>query len=531
MALKELLLFTLENILDGLSDFGKESYKLRTISKFIFKPYVQDLIQDLNKEFSSEEGNRAYPRELLLGVLMYCSTIHIHNLNGIARECKVNRMLQVFTCGETPSASTFKRFFKENNRLTLKKIFCCTLLEFNEEKFLDFSRLFIDGTDALVNGSIHYKITWDEITMLGYAKQWKILHNNRKQSMERFLTELKKKEEFYKNDEEMTKLIKLALKRPEIYNKRIYKKIPLFTEALMGRKQNYVSIMFPDSIMMRTKKGKFDFALNLQQMMLKNKIVFGGLLSDKPNDSRVLEEVILDIKETIEILIDLQKEYGLRRNYKEINSLLEKTTFILDSGYFSDYNLEIADKYAINVLIMPKVIARQRNNKIREENNLEKKNKNTKNDDKISKKQMPRVDGGYICLNGLKSKLISDDYIIDNERNKRKGIPEHWKDRKYKHEFDCPNDCPFRDKCDHQLIVDDISPLKYEMTNKFTNQRYMNMYNERFSESESINGYIKNTVGIFKLLTSDKTSAQKEIYIINMTYNLIRLNNIKGTAY
>ena len=26
------------------------------------------------------------------------------------------------------------------------------------------------------------------------------------------------------------------------------------------------------------------------------------------------------------------------------------------------------------------------------------------------------------------------------------------------------------------------------------------MYNERFSESESINGYIKNTAGIFKLL-------------------------------
>ena len=185
---------------------------------------------------------------------MYCSTLHFSNLTAIARECKLNKMLQVFTCGETPSASTFKRFFKENNRLTLKKIFCCTLLEFNEEKFLDFSRLFIDGTDALVNGSIHYKITWNEITMLKYVKQWKILHNNRKQSMERFLTELKKKEEFYKDDEEMLKLIQMALKRPDIYNKRIYKKIPLFTEALKRRKQNYVSIMFPESIMMKTKK-------------------------------------------------------------------------------------------------------------------------------------------------------------------------------------------------------------------------------------------------------------------------------------
>ena len=282
MALKRVVLFTLKNIMDSLSDFGEESYKLRTITNFIFKPYVQDQIQDLNKEFNSKQGNRAYPREMLLGVLMYCSTLHIQNLTSIARECKVNRVLRVFTCGETPSASIFKRFFKENNRLTLKKIFCCTLFEFNEEKFLDFSRLFIDGTDALVNGSIHYKITWNEITMLQYAKQWKILHNNRKQSMEKFLTELKKKQEFYKDDEEMLKLIQIALKRPDIYNKRIYKKIPLFTEALKGRKQDYVSIMFPESIMMRTKKGKFDFALNLQQIMLKNKIIFGGLLLDKP---------------------------------------------------------------------------------------------------------------------------------------------------------------------------------------------------------------------------------------------------------
>ena len=151
MALKVLVLFTLKNILCGLSEFGKESYKLRTITEFIFKPYVQVLIKDLNRQLNSEEVNRAYPRELLLGILMYCSTSHISNLTAVARECKVNKMLQVFTCGETPSASTFKRFFKENNRLTLKKIFCCTLLAFNEEKLLNFTRIFIDGTDALVN--------------------------------------------------------------------------------------------------------------------------------------------------------------------------------------------------------------------------------------------------------------------------------------------------------------------------------------------------------------------------------------------
>lgn len=154
----------------------------------------------------------------------------------------------------------------------------------------------------------------------------------------------------------------------------------------------------------------------------------------------------------------------------------------------------------------------KKNNKILAENNLEKKNKNTKNDDKISKKkQMERVKYAYICPFKQKSKLISCK-MIDNERNRREGIPEHWKDRKFKHEFDCPIHCPFRQICNHQTINDNISHLKYKMTNKFTNQRYMGMYNERFSESESINGYIKNTTGIFKLLTSDKESAQRDIH-------------------
>ena len=69
--------------------------------------------------------------------------------------------------------------------------------------------------------------------------------------------------------------------------------------------------------MMRTKKGKFDFALNLQEIMLKNKIIFSGVLLDKPNDSKVLEDVILDIKETIEILVKLQKNMALEETTRK----------------------------------------------------------------------------------------------------------------------------------------------------------------------------------------------------------------------
>ena len=50
------------------------------------------------------------------------------------------------------------------------------------------------------------------------------------------------------------------------------------------------------------------------------------------------------------------------------------------------------------------------------------------------------------------------------------------------------------------------------MTNKFTNQRYMNMYNERFSENKSINGHIKNTTGIFKLITSQEICSKRNLH-------------------
>lgn len=50
------------------------------------------------------------------------------------------------------------------------------------------------------------------------------------------------------------------------------------------RNIDYVSITFPESLMMKTKKGGFDFAFNLQEIMTDNKLILTGLLLDKPND-------------------------------------------------------------------------------------------------------------------------------------------------------------------------------------------------------------------------------------------------------
>jgi hypothetical protein len=69
------------------------------------------------------------------------------------------------------------------------------------------------------------------------------------------------------------------------------------------------------------------------------------------------------------------------------------------------------------------------------------------------------------------------------------------------------------------------------MINKFTEQRTLNTYGERFSASEGINGYLKNTHGILHLLGSNKNAVKNEIHLKNTMYNLTRLKSLKDTAY
>ncbi|WP_407421274.1 transposase [Methanobrevibacter sp.] len=71
----------------------------------------------------------------------------------------------------------------------------------------------------------------------------------------------------------------------------------------------------------------------------------------------------------------MQKEFGERRNYKEIRRRLRGYILIADSGYFSTENLHYLFKNKINALVMPKKLSEDHNNKLRRKNGLEEKRK------------------------------------------------------------------------------------------------------------------------------------------------------------
>ena len=99
--------------------------------------------------------------------------------------------------------------------------------------------------------------------------------------------------------------------------------------------------------------------------------------------------------------------------------------------------------------------------------------------------------------------------------------------------FECKSctECPNIDSCKHKRIEERITPLQYNMIEKFTNKKYSKMYKDRFAISEGINGFIKSTNGVFKLISSHKKAADNEILLQNTIYNIIRTVNLKGTAY
>ena len=354
---------------------------LLTIANFAFSKMVQNLMDQLDSEFESKRGRPAYPRTLLLIVVLYCFSIGIANYTKMEEECKKNKFLLIVTCGLKPSRNSFANFLNKSDAKVIKKVFIVTLVLLNDLHFLDFVKLFVDGTDAIVRASRNNKITPKDVERLKLMKKWNLLHNNTPKSINRTIKGLEEKLEFYKNDEEMCKTINSILKRINLYNTNIFSKLDIYTKILNEREIGSVSISFPEACWMKTKKGIYDFAFNLQEIMTENHIILTGMLLTQSNDWKTIKDVLKNIYETIDLFIEMQREFGERRNYSEIRKRIREHILIADSGYFSTENLYDLFINKINALVMPKKLSEDHNNSLRRENGYkEKRKKSTKKD-------------------------------------------------------------------------------------------------------------------------------------------------------
>ena len=513
------------NIVNNLKKEEDCPKMLLTICNFAFSDMVQNLMHQLDLEFESKRGRPAYPRTLLLIVVLYCFSIDISNYTKMEEECKKNKFLLIVTCGLKPSRNSFANFLNKSDEKVIKKVFVATLVLLNDLHFLDFVKLFVDGTDALVRASKDNKITKKDVKALKLVHEWDLLHNNTPKSVDRTIKGLKEKLEVYKNDEEMCKTINYVLRRIKFYNMDIYEKMDIYINIMKERNATSVSITFPTACWMKTKRGRFDFAFNLQEIMTQNHIILTGFLLAQSNDQKTIKYVLSNINETIKLWIEIQCEFGERWNYKGIKRRLREYILVADSGYFTNENLYYLSINKINALIMPKSLSEQHNNKLRKEEGLEEKRKDSK------RKGIERVKNGYKCKMGRLIKFIESIEIKHRKLHKDDNLPDICKTKRFVFECSSCKGCPNFDTCENKKVTDKISELIHDMTEKFLDKRRRIHYKARFSRSEGINGFLKGDNGVLKLIGTTETAVNNEIQLRNTIYNLTRLINLKDTAY
>lgn len=528
MCLKNLDGFNYENLKRELDEFGPDADRMITFVDYVFSDCIQDQISILNSKFGSKVGNSAYPRDMILLVLLYCFDSNINNHKRIAKECRINDILKIITRKYTPSDKTFGRFFVESDPITIKKIFLYSLVELNDLELMDFIHLFIDSTDAIVQGSRFHTINEKKIKAFKLLNEHSLLHDKSKKSKKRLLQGLDILYEENKDNEETCKLIRIIRRNIDIFNEKIFKSVPEFERILDETDKKTLSIAFPEATLIKTKKGRSDFAFMLHEVMTRNKIVFSGILSEKSNDSNCMEDLLAELIENLYLLLELQKEYGKRSNYKEIEHALDNAIMVFDSGYFDLENLKTIDKYKINAIILSRKIARQTNNQIREDNDIPQKNKNKNNEEKDSRKSLKWHNNYYTCKMGKKLEL-NRSWEVNKQDGSQEELPEHLRETVYEYKcFGCSG-CKFEKTCTIKVVQDRITPLEHEMQVKSAKYPYNRIYNERFHCSEGINGYLKTREGILYLMASSLEAARNEIHIRNLCYNLIRKVNLKGT--
>ena len=190
---------------------------LLTIVEYIFSKDVQEMIAELDGEFNKPRGPRAYPRTLIIGVIMFCLYMGVTGLKQMEHYCEDSKLLNLFTCGFNPKEDTFRRFLKDSDIRTIKSIFLYSLIKFKDHGWLDFTRLFVDGTDALVNASKNYLIHLEEIENVKKIKKLGLLHNGKRPKIKQFKNKINLMLKNDELDEETIESLKLALKNSKIY--------------------------------------------------------------------------------------------------------------------------------------------------------------------------------------------------------------------------------------------------------------------------------------------------------------------------
>ena len=195
-----------ENILNQLDKLDVDTRRYKTVISFIFKPLIVDLMKLIDSNYASELGPPAYPRLQLLAILAFAEIRGEDDPNKIGQLCKTDDIFKILTPTRKPTRNTLNSLFNWQDETIFLSIFLLTVSMLNDYDFLPKDKKhYLDSTDALVNASVNYLITEEEIEALELMKKWNLIHNSTPKKIRQSKIMVQCKLRQYKNNPENNK--------------------------------------------------------------------------------------------------------------------------------------------------------------------------------------------------------------------------------------------------------------------------------------------------------------------------------------
>ena len=478
------------------------------ITDFIPKNHICNLIieiiakidiSEVEIKFKSQPGNPAYPRRMLLRILVQAAIDGVWSSRKIDKLAHENVIYMYLAGNEKPDFRTICNFRRDNKEL-MEDVFKQTVILAKSLDILKLGHLSTDGTKIKANASNNYTLNKDELKRIRSIIDKGIEIDEEEDSMygdergDKLPPELDTKEKIREKIKEIEQSQGKKLKRAakilieahvtgdENQKKKIEGKINRAEEEINKSSQKAVSITDPESRFMLNKKKRYELSYNPQ------------ITADHDSGIIVANDVTQDCTD------HHQLQPQLKKIEENIGKLPEGSKVSADNGYFTGDNLQYLEEKKLDGYIP--------------DGNLATEMKGNKRNDSLYSKDKFGYDEEndcFICPNG--------DILV------KKGEYEYNGKVQYHYYGAKCGDCPSRADCAgvgkmRSIISDAYEAQRRRMVNKMGSEQGKEVYKKRKETVEWPFGNIKQNLGLREFFTRGLENVKTEHNLACIAHNL-----------
>lgn len=300
-------------------------------------------VSDIEKKYMSQPGNSAYPRRMLLRLLVQAAIDSVWSSRNVDKLAHENVIYMYLAGNEKPDFRTLCNFRKENKEL-IEDVFKKTVIIAKTLGILQLGHLSTDGTKMKANASNNYTLSKEEIEEIRWIIEKGIAIDQEEDRLygdrrgDELPPELNTQEKIHRKIEEIEqcrgkklktaarKIIKQHACGNERRKKKIMEKVGKAEEEIKKSGQKAVSLSDPESRFMENKKKRKELSYNPQITV--------------DHDSGVI--VANDV--TQECVDREQLQPMIERTEENIGKLPKGVKMSWDNGYYNGQNLRYLEE-------------------------------------------------------------------------------------------------------------------------------------------------------------------------------------------